>query len=473
MAHHKAIGSVTEANPVLSKGDFEAVSAAIGRMIASVPESQTMAAYNAFLEFKDVVKAHPIAATAVETPAALSGKLGAIDAAAGKLSAAAYPLIKDVDWTSNLSLTPLPGASPNQVLKAIDKALVMGASMDGKLLQDAAMAHHKAIGGMDGKLVASLSDFEAINAALGKAIASVPTSQVMDVYNFFGKIVSPVVPNYLYSSVNPGDAAAAYGALLNFKDVVKKVGVAAFASEEAFDPIGLTDASSPKPSESEIKHGRQALLASIRPEAMRAALRRGGSVLIPATAAAAAAAPAHADEIGDAAKKLAEKAYPFMKEVNWNSTAYLLKPGSAGAGDWVKAVDKAIVMGASMDSKLLKAGVMAHHKAIGSVTEANPVLSKGDFEAVSAAIGRMIASVPESQTMDVYNAFAALVSSDVPPYLMSTVKEADAMAAYNALLEFKDVVKAHPIAATAVETPAALSGKLGAIDAAAGKLGAI
>merc|ERR1712060_376748 len=53
------------------------------------------------------------------------------DAAAGKLSSAAYPLIKDVDWQSSLSLTPLPGASPNQVLKAIDKALVMGASMDG------------------------------------------------------------------------------------------------------------------------------------------------------------------------------------------------------------------------------------------------------------------------------------------------------------------------------------------------------
>jgi hypothetical protein len=249
MAHHKAIGSVTEANPVLSQGDFEAISAAIGRMIASVPESQTMdvynafsalvstdvppylmstvkeadarAAYNALVEFKDVVKTHPITPTAVQTPAALSGKLGAIDAAGAKLGEAAYPLIKDVDWTSNLALTPLPGASPNQVLKAIDKALVMGASMDGKLLQDAAMAHHKALEGMDAKLVASLSDFQAVNAALGKVIASVPTSQVMDVYNFFGKIVSPVVPNYLFSSVNPADAAAAYGALLKFKDVVK------------------------------------------------------------------------------------------------------------------------------------------------------------------------------------------------------------------------------------------------------------
>merc|ERR1712050_261793 len=247
-AHHKAIGSAGSSG-VTSQGDFEGIVAALGRMIASVPESQTMDVYNSFsalvsgdvppylmstvkeadakaayaalMDFKDVVKAHPITPTAPSTPAALSSKLGAIDGAAGKLSAASYPLIKDVDWTSDLALKPLPGVSPNAALKAIDKALVMGASMDGKLLKDAAMAHSKAIGSVDAKLVTSAADFEAVNAALGKVIASVPTSQVMDVYNAFGKIVNPVVPNYLYSSVNPVDAQAAYAALLSFKDVVK------------------------------------------------------------------------------------------------------------------------------------------------------------------------------------------------------------------------------------------------------------
>jgi len=249
MAHHKAVGAVSASNPVLSKADYEAVNAAIGRMIASVPESQTMdvynsfskltspdvppflmstvneadakAAYAAFLEFKDVVKAHPITPAAASTPAALSSKLGAIDGAAAKLSTAAMPFMKDIDWTSDLSLKPLPGVSPNQALKAIDKMLVMGASMDGKLLQEAADAHHKAIGSIDDKLVMSASDFQAINAALGKVIASVPTNQVMDVYNAFGKILNPVVPNYLFSSVNPADAQAAYSAFLGFKDVVK------------------------------------------------------------------------------------------------------------------------------------------------------------------------------------------------------------------------------------------------------------
>merc|ERR1711972_1027682 len=135
---------------------------------------------------------------------------------------------------------------------------------------------------------------------------------------------------------------------------------------------------------------------------------------------------------------------------------------------WLKAIDKAIVMGASMDSKLLKAAVEAHHKAIGSAGSSG-LTSKADYEAINAALGRAIASVPESQVMDVYSSFSGLVSGDVPSYLMSTVKEADAKAAYSALMDFKDVVKAHPItpstAASKVSSDAASK-----ISAAAGKL---
>merc|ERR1739848_938807 len=234
MAHHKAMGAVSESNPVLSKADFEAINAAIGRMIASVPESQTMDVYNAFsnlvsgdvpsylmstvneadakaayaalMEFKDVVKANPITPSVPETPAALAGKLGSIDSAAAKLTAASYPFMQSVDWSSDLYAKPIPGASPLEVTKAIDKMLVMGASMDGKLLKEAAEAHHKALGGMDAKLVATEADYTAVTAALGKAIASVPSSQVMDVYNGLAKIVSGSVPNKLFSTVNPAEA---------------------------------------------------------------------------------------------------------------------------------------------------------------------------------------------------------------------------------------------------------------------------
>ena len=183
------------------------------------------------------------------------------------------------------------------------------------------------------------------------------------------------------------------------------------------------------------------------------------------------AAPALADPIGDAAKKPSEKAYPFMKEVKWDSYIYNVKPGAgATAGDWAKAIDEAVDMGAARDPKLVKAGVQAHHKAIGSLSANNLVLSKGDFEAVKVAIGRMIASVPESKTMGVYNAFPALVDKGAPPYLVSTANEAGAKAAYAALMEFKDVVKANPITPSVPETPAALAGRLGSIDSAAAKL---
>merc|ERR1712157_686141 len=232
-----------------SKADFEAINAGIGRLIASVPESQTMDVYNsvaalvpaempkylmstvkeadakkayeAFLKFKDVVKANPITPQFKETPSGLSSKFGSIEAAAAKLSDASYPFIKSAPWDSDIYLKPLPGVSPNAAMKAVDKMIVMGASMDGKLLQEAAMAHSKALNSVDGKLVTDAASYQAVNAALGKLIASVPTSQVMDVYNAVGKITGSNVPNKLFSMSAPGEAVAAYDALMQFKDVVK------------------------------------------------------------------------------------------------------------------------------------------------------------------------------------------------------------------------------------------------------------
>merc|ERR1712127_819417 len=171
-------------------------------LMSTVKEADAKAAYNELIDFTQVVKAHPITPS---TPASTVSGAASVDAAAGKLSAAAYPFIKDVDWTSNLFSKPIPGQSPQAVLKAVDKMIVMGAAMDGAALQEAAKA-----------------DFEAINAGLGKAVASVPTSKVMDVYNAMAKVIgNSLVPNYLYSTVNPNDAQAAYNAFLEFKDVVK------------------------------------------------------------------------------------------------------------------------------------------------------------------------------------------------------------------------------------------------------------
>merc|ERR1719206_43002 len=191
----------------------------------------------------------------------------------------------------------------------------------------------------------------------------------------------------------------------------------------------------------------------------------------PAAAAGAAAmlgtSPAFADEIGDAAKKLAEASYPFAKGVDWNNGLYLQSPGAFKPLEAIKAIDKMILMGAQADPKLLKAAADAHHKAIGSVGGANGVTSKADWEAVNAALGRVIASVPESTVMDVYNSVSAITDSGVPAYLKSTVNGADAEKAYSAFLAFKDVVKKNQVSSPG---PAASAPSGDSIGAAAKKL---
>merc|ERR1712094_88973 len=168
---------------VCSEAQLTAINAALGRMIASVPESTTMgvynavgglmdakvpaylmstvkesdagAAYNALVDFAGVVKANPISASSASAPSN-----GGIDAAAGKLAAAAYPLVKGVDWTSDLYSKPIPGADPQKVTKAIGKMISMGSAADGAALKEAANAHVKAIAGMDSKGLLTQSDFQ-------------------------------------------------------------------------------------------------------------------------------------------------------------------------------------------------------------------------------------------------------------------------------------------------------------------------
>merc|ERR1739847_168407 len=118
---------------------------------------------------------------------------------------------------------------------------------------------------------------------------------------------------------------------------------------------------------------------------------------------------------------MGKAAYPFMKEVNWNSGLYSLPAGG--------------------------------------------VCSEAQLTAINAALGRMIAPVPESTTMGVYDAVGGLMDPKVPAYLMSQVKESDARAAYNALVEFAGVVKANPISAS---TPSSTSKVMDVYNAVGG-----
>jgi len=244
-AHHKAIGSATGPNGVTSKADWEAVNAALGRVFASVPESQVMDVYNAvsgitdgevpaylkslvngadadkayegFLAFKDVVKSKQVSSAAAPPSIPSGDKIGA---AAEALAKQSYPFIKDVNWLSDLYTKPLPGATADKVLKAVDKAIVMGSKADGNALKAAALAHHNAIGSIDGNGVTSLADYTAVVAGLGRVFASVPKAQVMDVYNAFAALTPGAVPNKLFESVKATDAQAAAKAFYTFKDVV-------------------------------------------------------------------------------------------------------------------------------------------------------------------------------------------------------------------------------------------------------------
>eukprot|EP00913_Durusdinium_trenchii_P034669 g32432.t1 len=230
-AHHKAIGSISGPNGVTSRADWDAVNAALGRVVASVPKAKVMDVYNSvkditdpgvpaymkslvngadaekayagFLAFKDVVEKNQV--TAVGAPATVpSGdKIGV---AAKALSDASYPFLKEVDWLSDVYLKPLPDTTASKVVKAIDKMIVMGSQMDGNLLKAAAQAHHKAIGSIDAKGVTSAADYEAVNAAIGRIVASVPKATVMDVYNAMAAVTDGSVPNNMFSKVNPLDA---------------------------------------------------------------------------------------------------------------------------------------------------------------------------------------------------------------------------------------------------------------------------
>merc|ERR1712174_129200 len=77
------------------------------------------------------------------------------------------------------------------------------------------------------------------------------------------------------------------------------------------------------------------------------------------TVAMLGAAPAYADKIDDAAKKLSEASYPFLKEIDWTSDVYGKLP-TASPAEVMKAIDSMLKMGAAMDPAALKAGVLAH-----------------------------------------------------------------------------------------------------------------
>jgi len=308
----------------------------------------------------------------------------AIGKAAAELSKAAYPFMKQVDWNDH-TYWMVPGGDAVGWTKATAKIIDHGVAMDMDLVKAGCHAHHAAIGGLPSNGVCSEAELTAINAAIGRMIASVPESKTMDVYNSVSALVDPQVPAYLMSKVNEADAKAAYEALVKFTQVVKA------------NPIIHS---------------------------------------APATTLSSEAA----SSIDAAASELGKVAYPFMKGVDWTDDLWgKTVPGSPQKT--LNAVDKMIVMGAKMDSAALKEAAAAHVKAIDGMDK-NGVLKPEDFDAVNAGIGKTVASVSKDDVMDVYDAIRNLVKPvGIPAYVLSKQNPIDALAAYNAFMGFKDTVR--------------------------------
>merc|ERR1712232_185968 len=215
---------------------------------------------------------------------------------------------------------------------------------DGELGKAGCKAHYDAINGLPANGVCSEAQLTAMNAAIGRMIASAPEDKTMAVYDAVKPLISPKVPPYLMSKVNEKDAKAAYEALIKFTQVVKA------------NPITPSTPKSSIPSES-------------------------------------------ASAIDAAAGKLAKISYPFMKGVDWLDGLWG-ETVPAPPQKTLKAINSMIKMGAEMDSAALKEATLAHVKAIEGM-DSKAVMTEADYKAILAGIGKTVASVPSSSVMSV------------------------------------------------------------------------
>eukprot|EP00438_Fugacium_kawagutii_P008660 Skav215561 [mRNA] locus=scaffold1793:40612:41583:- [translate_table: standard] len=192
-AHHKAIGSISGPNGVTSRADWDAVNAALGRVVASVPKAKVMAVFDLVKDITDKVPVYMkfLVAIAWGNPSRSTPTSGipteAMSAILPDSHFFSFPLLQGspeplrrrtghralrrADWLSDIYLKPLPGKT--------------------------------------------------VSAALARLVASVPKSTAMDVCNSMAKVVASTVTNSMFSKVNPLDAMAAAKGFYTFKDVVE------------------------------------------------------------------------------------------------------------------------------------------------------------------------------------------------------------------------------------------------------------
>eukprot|EP00930_Biecheleria_cincta_P056304 TRINITY_DN4244_c0_g1_i1.p1 TRINITY_DN4244_c0_g1~~TRINITY_DN4244_c0_g1_i1.p1 ORF type:complete len:386 (+),score=100.99 TRINITY_DN4244_c0_g1_i1:62-1219(+) len=145
-----------------------------------------------------------------------------------------------------------------------------------------------------------------------------------------------------------------------------------------------------------------------------APVQRQTSVPLSTVAGAAgvlgAASSAHAD-IGSASQMLAEASYPLISQIDWVKSPVLANWLNTGAASWDSqkvgwALKKTVDMGLAMDSKLIKASVEAHEKAVAAAASSpTAVTSAQGHQAVTESIAQLIATVPPAQAKAVFDAW--------------------------------------------------------------------
>jgi hypothetical protein len=277
---------------------------------------------------------------------------------------------------------------PKGVAVAVDRLLEAGLTMDPELVKVAVKAHEKAIQGALGKpgLVASQSDFAAVNEALARMIASADKEKFFYLLTAFPG--NKELQMRLFSENDPAQAKAAY---------------------EAF--VQLTNA-------------------------VRAASTNGAKPF--ETAAASGGA------IGDAAQKFSDASYSLMSKIDWGNTPaisqYIAKASAKNPKGVAEAFAKTLGVGASMDMKLVGAAVAAHDTAIDNALQ-NPglVATKADWAAVNDALARLIGSADPVKFKALLTAFPG--NADLQTALFAANNAGDAKAAYETFVALTDAVK--------------------------------
>lgn len=171
------------------------------------------------------------------------------------------------------------------------------------------------------------------------------------------------------------------------------------------------------------------------------------SAAVGAAALVGAAPAAFADSVDDAAKALADTAYPLLEKVDWERTPQLSKWLSDSAKSWdpkmiAHAADTVLEAGLSMNSDLIVKAVAAHDKAIDdAVGRPGLVAPIGDVEEFAMAVAQMVRSANAEKFQAVYDAFAAVGMGSLSTDFMASLNRADVDATYKALLETAQVVK--------------------------------